>query len=916
MIRAVSGVILLLLPSIAGSQDGRPTENEVENGPFPSRPAVRIERKTVALQEVRVQPLLGPEAAVAEVLAGRSTQIRVPGATAALAVDSDLLDASADQGVVSVSGRTPGRAEVLVVTPEGIKNMYVLVRSAPPAYPPGFMPIASAVGDSSGSYEFRFASDRTQIQNRFDFTSTKTDRTTQFHLINVDFLDGIDNAGHVNLPSGFYRITTPRWNFTLLDQNVTNSPLTVNNSIVRGIHLGVGHWTVHAGYSPLATFYDVLIPTEREAAFGLSHSFRLSPNSELQQNAYYFPTPSQSFTAGRPGTIASLEYRLRRPRGLELSGEAAFSHGLGLAGEMQWSDPKNFLHASFRQKPRDFASLSIGNLPGSLTELSWSRTLAPALVSNLNVSDSRILLPGGQQTNLNSTLNLQYKISRHWTVSTGGAHADFSQSFGNTKSSVSSLSLPEQINFDRRHFGAGFQYQFAKTSGSLSPGQNLRGTARFGWGGLHLSGFVERQMQALTVNSLYSQIPSLQIELQRLGLTAIDPTQLAALLQDNAFLLALGLSQQAKLNLVPMRLQTGASLNWTSHGARPQRLNLDFIRNNDHMVQGKASNWIQSGSYTLPLTAANELSVSYSWFHYSALGRAQYSPQVEIGLRHNFSSLPAFLAPGGHDSITGVVYVDEKMGGLYDPHMRTLAAVEVTLDGWNRTWTDQNGCYVFSRVAKGSHTVEAHFRSQKPFWFTTPSVVRTPVNQSVDFGITFAASTLVGYVRNDAGLGLPDTEIEISGPGGKLVSHSDADGRFAASGLSPGEYELIVDANSVPPGHKLDELQPIRRRLEAGIPESVEFRIHAMRTVFGRVSNYDPGSGQYRPLAGTTVEIPELSLQATTDRLGKFVFRGLPSGSYTLSVSGYMPALRRLISIPAGPIELQEDFNTVQTRNP
>ncbi|MFY9559839.1 MAG: carboxypeptidase regulatory-like domain-containing protein [Terriglobales bacterium] len=896
-------------PPAPEDQARKPTENAIATEPSPAQSVVSIEGKTVQLQEVQVQGVEESGNAVAEVQAGRSTQIKIPGATAALAVDSELLDASASHGVVDVSGRAPGRAEVLIVTPDGVKSIYILVSPAPPAYPPGFIsPASSLAGDETGRYEFRFASDPRQIQNRFDFTVIKPDRTTQLHLVNVDFLHGITGNGNVNLPSGFYRITTPGWSLTLLDQNVTNSPLTLDGATVRGIHLGIGSWTMHAGYSLLATFYDFLIPTQREAVFGLSHDFKLSRYSELIQNAYYFPTHSQAFTAGHPGGMASLEYRLRRPRGLELLGELGFSHGMGGAAELRWSDPKDFVQGTFRQKPRDFASLNIGNLPGSVAEVSWSRRLTPKLVSYLNVSENHILLPTGRQTSLNSTANLQYKVSRHWSVSTGGVYADFSQSSPGANSSVRSLSLPEQVNFDQKHFGAGFLYQFAKTSGSFSPGQDLRGNARLSWSGWQLTGFVERQTEALTVSSLYSHIPALQIELQRLGLTAIEPSQLSALLQDNAFLVALGLSQQGTLNLLPVRLQTGASLNWTSHSPRPQRLNLDFIHNNDQLLQGTASNWIQSGSYTLPLTVSNELSVSYSWFHYSALGQAQYSPQVTIGLRHNFSALPSFLSLGAHGTITGVVYVDQKISGLYDPQMRTLADVEVVLDGWNRTQTNERGRYAFSHVPQGQHTLEARFKSAQPFWFTTPSVVTTSINQSADFGVTFAASELVGHVRNDAGLGVPDVEIEITGPGTTRSAHSDADGRFAASGLSPGDYELVVDPNTVPPGHALEDLQPIRRRLEEGIPQSADFRIRAMRTVFGQVSYYDPKSGQYSAVSGATVKIPELLLQATTDRLGKFILRELPSGSYTLTVSDSRLAQTRLISIPAGPIELREDF--------
>lgn len=871
-----------------------------------------IEGKTVALQEIQVESLMGEGNTAAEVRQGKTIQLQIPGATAALAIDSDLLDASADHGVVAISGRSPGKAEVLIITPEGVKKIYILVSPAPPTYPPGFVPPAYAANpNDSGSYEFRYSSDRMQLQNRFDFTTSRPGLVTQIHFVNVDYVNGISGNSNNNLPSGFLRMAGAGWNVTLLDKNVNNSPLTVDGATIRGLHLDVGPWTVHAGYSQLATFYDFLVPTEREEVFGLSHDLKLSANSQLIQNIYYFPTTAQATTAGRAGAVTSLEYRLRRPHGLELLAELGFSRGVGAAAEFQWSSPKDFLHGTFHEKPRDFASLSINNLPGSVAEFSWNRTITPKLLSYLNLAENRLLLSGGQQTNLTSTAELQYKLGHHWQLSSGAAYSDFTQLSTQSSYSYHSLSLPEQINFDQHHFGAGFQYQFSKVSASLSPGQDLRGNVRLGWKRSQLSAFVERQTEALTVSALFSQIPSLQLELQRLGITAVDPSQLMGLMQDNAFLVALGLSQQPTLNLLPVRIQTGASYAWTSRKAHPQRLNLDFVHNNDQALQGTSSNWIQSGNYTLPLSASNELTVSYSWLRYGGPSQTQSSPQIQIGIVHNFFSLPTFLESGSHGTLTGVVYVDEKKDGLYDPKMTTVADVEVTLDGWKSVRTNERGRYIFLRVPRGQHVLEAHFTSDRPFWFTTASVVSASINHPVDFGITFAATELIGYVRNDARLGVPNVEIEIKGPAGSLAVHTDADGRFTASSLNPGDYELVVDPNSVPSGYNLEDLRPVQRRLEVGLPENVDFRVHAIRTVSGQVTYYDPKVGKVVALAGATIEIPELSRQVTTDQRGRFILSELPSGRYTLIMSGHMGhpmSVTRAIEISSGPIELQEDF--------
>jgi hypothetical protein len=904
-----------------------------------------VEGENVPLRELAVEPIAKSDTSQAEVHAGRTSQIVIPGATGAIAVDPEVLEASAANGIVSLSGRAPGRAEVLIVTPGGLKNIFVLVSPSPPAYPPGFVPPAAAAeGDKTGSYEFRYSSNPRQIQDRLDYTIRKPGLTTQLHLLNVDFLTGTDVTGESRstLPSGFYRMTTPGWDLLLFDETVKSSPLTMDGVIVRGIHFRSHHWVLHAGYSSLATFSNFLIPTQREGVFGLSHVVKLSTNSELTQNAYYFPTPPKADTAGQPGGIGSVEYKLQRPQGLQLMGELGFSHGLGAAGDLQWSDKFDLLHFEFREKPPNFASVSLGNLPGSASEFAWSRKISKMLSGNTTVSENHLILPEGAQTNITATTNLQFKLSPRWSLSSGASYADFTESGQGTNSSVHSLSLPEQVNFDVKNFGAGFEYQLARTSGSLAPGQDFRGTTRISRGALQVTAFVERQTEALSVSSLYSQIPTLQAELQRLGLTAIQPSQLMTLLQDDAFLLALGYAQPTTLNLVPVRVEVGASSNWTSGGPRPSRLSLDFTRSQDQSLLGDSNNWVQSGSYTKALTKTNELSLSYSWFHYAVSGQALLSRQFEVSLRHSLSNLPAFLSPGAHGNLTGLVFEDDDRRGVYDPHMRTLAGVELVLDGWRHTETDAKGRYAFTQVPAGDHTIEAKFESALPHWFTTPSVASVAINTSTDFGITFALCELIGYVKNDAGEPIQNVEIDISNaeagsaatsstaetkPGEdttaqataqassntkKTTAQTDADGRFDVSGLAPGEYQLEIDPNTVPAGYVVEELAPLRVQLEKGLPRNSEFRVRAIRTFSGIVTSYDPKLGRYAPLAGATVAIPSLSLHVLTNDSGAFQLHDLPAGDYILNISSGSQVLTPQISIPADPVELNETYRFPQ----
>ena len=95
----------------------------------------------------------------------KTITFEVAGATAAYTLDSFLADATADNGVVSVTGKQPGTTYVVVVTPSGVQTLEVLVTTPPPHYPPGFvMPAGAAQMAQSGYYEQRYYSSPAQFE--------------------------------------------------------------------------------------------------------------------------------------------------------------------------------------------------------------------------------------------------------------------------------------------------------------------------------------------------------------------------------------------------------------------------------------------------------------------------------------------------------------------------------------------------------------------------------------------------------------------------------------------------------------------------------------------------------------------------------------------------------------------------------
>src|SRR3954452_9150985 len=101
----------------------------------------------------------------------KSIQVAVPGATAAYSLDPLNADASGGNGLVTITGKAPGEAKIMVVTPDGVRTLAVTIVQPPPSYPAGFVPpsIISTYGNN-GTYEFRYSSDPSQFQNNLDLT--------------------------------------------------------------------------------------------------------------------------------------------------------------------------------------------------------------------------------------------------------------------------------------------------------------------------------------------------------------------------------------------------------------------------------------------------------------------------------------------------------------------------------------------------------------------------------------------------------------------------------------------------------------------------------------------------------------------------------------------------------------------------
>jgi len=449
--------------------------------------------------------------------------------------------------------------------------------------------------------------------------------------------------------------------------------------------------------------------------------------------------------------------------------------------------------------------------------------------------------------------------------------------------------VPIALSYDRSRFGAGAQYEYSRTSHAFSAGQAYRGSFRWSEQHFQMSANAGLDTQALGVDSVFSAFPGLNVALAQLGLganTSIE--QLVILLQNRAFLNSLGIAPSATLQLVPRNSYAGLNLSWRS-GRQVLELNSNYNRNS--FLTQQNTTVLQTVRYRRGLTNFTELVTSFTLLDSLALAH-RWSPVWEIGLRHQFRSSPFPHLHQHNGMISGTERQQDSSG------IQVVQAAEITLDGDRRTTSNSQGNYRFSSVRPGVHTVQIAFKSSRPFWYTTSSKVSTTADSIVDFGMIYPAAQVIGYVLNDVGMGLPDIGVLLKGPQGEMNLTTDQGGKFVAPVAQSGSYSAHVDVESVPDGYALEDLQLASISVGEGEFKKVSFTLPAIRALAGSVQTYDSAKEAYISLPGMTVQIAELKRQTITDGSGRYSFRNMPSGIFTILVNGQQYGQVQLSAAP------------------
>ncbi len=270
-------------------------------------------------------------------------------------------------GLVTLIGRGPGSTNVIVIAGDETVTLRVLVGEPPVIVLPGMGRSGSSSG-RTGYYEARYGSNPGIVQGGLFFSRRDGDRSAELTLGGAAPLG--DHIGSpFSVPQASFTLRTPNREITLLDRVISNSPLTISRSNVRGLYLREGPWQVNAGYSFFSTFEHLLLPTDKEAVAGLAYRHRLTPRSSLTPNLFYFDGPTQS---GRRGALGTLLYETRTASDVKFIAElGSAADRSAVRWKIELDRPNRRAWAKVRVAPSDLPSLTTDQQSGRQLEGGW-----------------------------------------------------------------------------------------------------------------------------------------------------------------------------------------------------------------------------------------------------------------------------------------------------------------------------------------------------------------------------------------------------------------------------------------------------------------------------------------------------------------------------------------------------------------
>lgn len=683
-----------------------------------------------------------------------TTVVKFAHATAAYAVEPSIADAVARDGEVSVSGKSAGETQIVVVTGSSQLTFGVQVTA------PAFTPPKQKRGGTEGRMEVRYGTAERQTHGIVDAGG--------LHIETVHYGASAKYRSETTLPSISYQHAK----LTFFDRLTDESPLTITNTTIRGLHFIDDRWRIHAGTTAFTAYQSFLLPTQRQnlldAAFRIGGGFTanalITSKGSIASMEYDYRPNEQLFARGEMGV----------GRALSSSRQAeSLSYTLGAAAQFGLDRDTDRARIDLRYRPRNFVVISPGEPRGFFADSSWSHSFDRGSAIDSSFSS--------QQRTTAATTNLHLRLNDSLSLLGGASYGSFT--------GTRSYSVPLGVQFDGPRFGASALARWT----NRAPGFRL--AARTSLGRIYASAYVDYQQQAPTLDIVYRDDPALALALQQLGITATSVSDIARALRENAALIELGYIEGVTVDLSPTRTQAGFEVAWI--GSKTQ-LRARVLANRNESVSRRTDTLIAS----LSALRGDFFATLTYW----------KNPQLEIGFRRHFDELPSFAR------------------GTISGRVDSPVPVEVELDGVRRITT--TGSFSFDHVTSGPHRVVARIVDARDAYFTTPSRVEAIAGDKIAFAVSSSPAHLFGRIVSDAGDGLGGINVALTRGATRLEATSASDGTFALD-AAPGEWELSLDALTFPAGFTLGDASR-SVMLAAAQPSNVSFTVRANRSVSGR----------------------------------------------------------------------------------
>jgi hypothetical protein len=766
-----------------------------------------------------------------------------------------------------------------------------------------------------GQYEFRYNNNPNQVTNLQNVTQIVGNRQIHVQVMNDDIFPA-SGESPVGFPILSYEISSPGKRITLMDRMMDNSSLTMSGTMLRGFHLERGAWEYHAGITSVTQFQDFLLPSNRYEVAGVSRRFKLNDHASLEGNLYYFNTDKSVNLNATPGAIGTMYYQFHRGQDLHATGEIGVGHGIAVAGRIEKDGTKQHAHADFSYQSPQIASLSINQIQGRKANVSWQDRFNKHLQTQFFGSDTDVNLATEKQSIDTATLTQTYWMTTHIGLSGGATASRFVSTLpvAPTVRGAGFLAGPQLL---WKRGGGSFGFQKLENSGGTPSSTNYQVTAETSVAHANISGYFNVQTQTPVFATVQSTEPSLLQVLQRESETALGPAAMAQFMRQTAVLTTQGYMQTLVVEMAAKRAQYGGTIDWTNPKAGHLTFNCLFNTSSGGSTTSSTSSSnsapetrLVSGGlvWTRRFGTRNLVNAGFSIFRSTSGSQSTIEPVEQFSLQHQLNSVPRWMVPGRRGSIEGHVFVDADFTQSYKPGAASLANVLVFLDGRRSTHTDKSGYYIFKGVPWGVHRIEADYRDTRPFYMTSGSPKTVSTGGSADFGISYAKGRIFGKFTNDAGTGL-QVEIEIEGAGLHRQESTNGDGLLEIGGLPDGTYTVHPMTASLPPGYSVADLADQTIQVTAQQAGRFHFNVIAQRSISGHVRQFDAATGMSTPLDDVEVSLAPVRHSTRTDAAGRYLFRQLAPGTYTVTVNYQgKPYTQTVLLTPEPDIETAIDI--------